>query len=61
LKQEQQEEEEEDPMANFIYALKAAGTKRQWPRRLKIFFDFFGFVVRCFRRASQRICQEHKK
>jgi hypothetical protein len=40
LKQEQQEEEEEDPMANFIYALKAAGTKRQWPRRLKIFFDF---------------------
>jgi hypothetical protein len=24
----------------FIYALKAPETKRQWPRRLKVFFDF---------------------
>jgi hypothetical protein len=30
----------EDPMAYFMYALKAPETRRQWPRRLKIAFDF---------------------
>ena len=33
-------QEQEDPMASFMYALRAPETKRQWPRRLKIFFDF---------------------
>lgn len=27
-------------MAVFMYALKAPETRRQWPRRLKVFFDF---------------------
>src|SRR5919198_6711362 len=40
-KQQQQEQEEyQDPLSVFLYALKAPETKRQWPRRLKIFFDF---------------------
>jgi hypothetical protein len=30
----------EDPMPYFMYALKAPETRRQWPRRLKIAFDF---------------------
>jgi integrase len=34
------EEQEQNPMANFVYALKAPETRRQWPRRLKVFFDF---------------------
>ena len=34
------EEQQQDPMAVFIYALKAPETRRQWPRRLKVFFDF---------------------
>jgi hypothetical protein len=30
----------QDPLSVFMYALKAPETRRQWPRRLKIFFDF---------------------
>jgi hypothetical protein len=29
-----------DYLSNFMYALKAPETRRQWPRRLKPFFDF---------------------
>ena len=29
-----------DPVANFLIALKAPETKRQYPRRLEVFFDF---------------------
>jgi len=36
----QEEEQQQDPMTMFLYALKAPETKRQWPGRLKIFFDF---------------------
>ena len=39
----QTEQQEEDPMAVFLYALKAAETKRQWPNRLKMFLDFLEF------------------
>jgi hypothetical protein len=34
------EEKLEDPIANFLYALKAPETKRQYPRRFKVFLDF---------------------
>lgn len=30
----------EDPLSIFLYALKAPETKRQYPRRLKVFLDF---------------------
>ena len=33
-------EQEYDYLSNFMYALKAPETRRQWPRRLKPFFDF---------------------
>jgi hypothetical protein len=33
-------EHEQDPMIVFMYALKAPETRRQWPRRLKVFFGF---------------------
>ena len=29
-----------DPVANFLIALKAPETKRQYPKRLEVFFDF---------------------
>lgn len=32
-----------NPLSQFIYALKAPETKRQWPNRLKVVFDFLGF------------------
>src|SRR2546423_1719414 len=34
------EEEEQDPLTTFMFALKAAETRRQWPKRLKMFFNF---------------------
>ena len=30
----------ENPLSNFTYALQSEGTKRQYPRKLKVFFDF---------------------
>jgi hypothetical protein len=33
-------EQKSDPLSEFMYGLKATETKRQWPRRLKMFFDF---------------------
>lgn len=30
----------ENPVSNFMYALQSQATKRQYPRRLKMFFDF---------------------
>jgi hypothetical protein len=32
--------EEQDPLDMFLYALKAPETKRQYPRRFKVFLDF---------------------
>ena len=29
-----------NPLSQFLYALKAPETKRQWPNRLKVVFDF---------------------
>jgi hypothetical protein len=31
-----------NPLSQFLYALKAPETKRQWPNRLKVVFDFLG-------------------
>jgi hypothetical protein len=32
--------EEQDPLSLFLYALKAPESKRQYPRRLKVFLDY---------------------
>lgn len=32
----------EDPMAVFLYAVKSPESKRQYPRRFKMFLDFLG-------------------
>jgi hypothetical protein len=31
---------EEDPLLHFTYALRAPETRRQYPKRLKVFMDF---------------------
>jgi hypothetical protein len=31
-----------DPLQNFLYALKAPDSKRQYPRRLDCFLDYLG-------------------
>jgi hypothetical protein len=39
-RQLQDQMEMENPLALFMYALRAPETRRQWPRRLKTFLDF---------------------
>ena len=36
-----------------MYALKAAETRRQWPRRLKVFFDFLNLEEPLEEQAKQ--------
>jgi hypothetical protein len=38
--QQHYQNQNQDPLSVFIYALKASETRRQWPGRLKVFFDF---------------------
>ncbi|MFL6497832.1 MAG: hypothetical protein ACJ70U_03920 [Nitrososphaera sp.] len=51
--QQLQQEEYQDPLSVFIYALKAPETKRQWPRRLKVFFDFLNLEEPIEEQAKQ--------
>jgi hypothetical protein len=37
-------EQATNPLSQFLYALKAPETKRQWPNRLKVVFDFLGLM-----------------
>ena len=39
-KEESNHEGENNPLAVFLYALRAPETRRQYPRRAKVFFDF---------------------
>jgi hypothetical protein len=49
----QEQEEYHDPLSVFMYALKAAETRRQWPRRLKIFFAFLNLEEPIEEQAKQ--------
>ena len=33
---------DDDPVSNFLFALKAPESKRQYPKRLEVFLDFIG-------------------
>jgi hypothetical protein len=37
---EANDDKQDDPLSVFLYALKAPETRRQYPRRAKVFFDF---------------------
>ena len=49
-----------NPLSQFLYALKAPETKRQWPNRLKVVFDYLGFPGTLDEQAKQfmRLCRE---
>lgn len=40
------EEQEQNPMANFMYILKAPETRRQWPHKLSVFTVYL-FIYLC--------------
>jgi len=33
-------DQQSSPLSQFMYSLKATETRRQWPQRLKMFFEF---------------------
>ena len=37
-------EQAANPLSEFLYALKAPETRRQWPNRLKVAFQFLGLT-----------------
>jgi hypothetical protein len=53
-------EQATNPLSRFLYALRAPETKRQWPNRLKVVFDFFGLPGNLDEQAKQitTICKE---
>lgn len=46
-------EQTANPLSQFLYALKAPETKRQWPNRLRVVFDFLGFHGNLDEQAKQ--------
>ena len=53
-------EQATNPLSQFLYDLKAYETRRQWPNRLKVFFDFLGLVGNLDEHAKQftTLCKE---
>jgi hypothetical protein len=53
-------EQTANPLSQFLYALKAPETKRQWPNRLRVVFDFLGFHGNLDEQARQFmvLCKE---
>jgi hypothetical protein len=53
-------EQAANPLSQFLYALKAPETKRQWPNRLKIVFNFLGLHGDLDEQAKQfmNLCKE---
>ena len=53
-------EQATNPLSQFLYALKAPETKRQWPNRLKVVFDFLGLAGNLDEQAKEfmTLCKE---
>jgi hypothetical protein len=49
------EEQHQDPMAIFLYALKAPESKRQYPRRFKMFLNYLNLKGTIQEQANQLI------
>ncbi|MGA7367979.1 MAG: hypothetical protein WBX01_02545 [Nitrososphaeraceae archaeon] len=49
-----------NPLSQFFYALKAPETRRQWPNRLKVVFDYLGLHGNLDEQAKQfmNLCKE---
>ena len=48
----------ENPLAMFLYALKAPESKRQYPKRLKVFFDFLTSKNELLHSELENQCKE---
>ena len=50
--------DQENPLAMFMYALKAPESKRQYPKRLKVFLDFLTSKNELFHSYFENQCRE---
>jgi hypothetical protein len=60
LKQKQQNSKftPDDPYESFLYALKSSETKRQYPKRLKVVFDYFVLLDELKETQLENQCKE---
>jgi hypothetical protein len=49
----EEEKHHQDPMTLFLYALKAPESKRQYPRRFKMFLDYLNLKITIQEQAKQ--------
>jgi hypothetical protein len=50
--------DQENPLQMFMYALKAPESKRQYPKRLKVFLDFLTYKNELFHSDLENQCKE---
>lgn len=50
--------DQENPLQMFMYALKAPESKRQYPKRLKVFLDFLTFKNELTNSDLENQCKE---
>ena len=48
----------DDPYESFLYALKASETKRQYPKRLKVVFDYLISINELKETKLENQCKE---
>ena len=53
--------EQQDPMSTFLYALKAPESRRQYPRRFKMFLDFLKLEGRIGEQAMEFLTKARQK
>jgi hypothetical protein len=53
-------EQAANSLSQFLYAMNAPETKRQWPNRLKVVFDFLGLAGNLDEQAKKfmALCKE---
>ena len=56
-----EEEQQQDPLSIFLYALNAPETKRQYPRRFKMFLDYLNLKGTLQERAKQFLAKAKAK
>lgn len=59
-KEQDSEDIQVDPLTNFLFALKAPESRRQYPKRLEVFLNFLNFQG-SFEEKVNRFCIQAKK
>lgn len=49
---------QDDPYESFLYALKASETKRQYPKGLKLVFDYLVYINELKENQTENQCNE---